>query len=130
MTMSSSKASAGGAERPLSSVAGAAGRASGGMDRFDEIPHIEHRLAAGIEIFVNPVRRTQNHDIALRHQFIQWLQIRVVFHQGIGGYDTFCVMQESMFELVAEGGADIVDLRLECHSKQPDRRVCKIVCLA
>ena len=39
---------------------------------------IEDRLTPSVEILIQLVRRAQNHDIALRHQFIERQEIQIV----------------------------------------------------
>src|SRR4051812_22744214 len=82
-------------------------------------PDIDDVLAADLEPAVRLVRGAEDEDIALGEDAVERGQPRVV-DVGIGADDTGAGPGQELAQLVAEGGARVVGLRLERHAEDPD----------
>src|SRR5262249_62347957 len=79
----------------------------------EEAPHVDHRLAGEIEVAIGRVRRAQDEEIAARDRLVERDELRIGGDEGVGGEHAAGEAQERLLELVAQGGAGIVDLGLE-----------------
>src|SRR5215470_5624937 len=82
----------------------------------EKAPHVDDRFAGEIEVAISGMRRAQDEEIASPYHLLQTEEIRIGGHEWIGGEHRLGQARERFLELVAERGASIVDVRLECHA--------------
>jgi len=73
------------------------------------------------------MRRAQDEEVAAPYHIVEREKVAVGGHEWIGGEHRLSQARERLLELIAQRGASIVDIRLECHAEQPDGHPRKII---
>ena len=95
--------------------------------RLHKAPDIDQRLAARVEMLIGRVGSAEDQDVAALDHLGERQQLGVGLDERIGGQHLRRVERQGPLELVAERGADVVDIGLERHPEQPHGHRAEIV---
>src|ERR1700674_389359 len=93
---------------------------------LEEPPNIENRFAAQIKLLIDAVRRAENKHIAAFDDLFDRPQLGIALNEGIRRQHLSYIHHEGPFELVTEGGADVIAFSLKGHAQQPHGGLGKI----